>query len=188
MDGTVLMIGTRKGLWVATSDAARREWEVTGPHFDMEEVYSCLVDTRCDPPRLYAGASSTWLGPRVRRSEDLGATWTEGEDGGIRFPEGTGASVERVWQLTAGLEPDTVWAGTEPGAVWRSGDGGRTFALEQALWDHPHRSQWGEGFGGQAFHTILPHPSDPASVTAARGTRPASSASPDRSSRSSASR
>ena len=63
-----------------------------------------------------------------------------------------------------------VFAGTEPGAVWRSTDRGETFRLEQALWDHPHRPEWGEGFGGQAFHTILPHPSDPASVTAALST------------------
>jgi hypothetical protein len=170
-DGTtVLMVGTRKGLWVGRSDEAREEWSLTGPHLDMEEVYSCLVDTRCDPPRLLAGASSSWLGPSVRRSEDLGATWAEGVDGGIRFPESAGASVERVWQLAAGHEPDTVWAGTEPGAVWRSRDGGRTFALEQALWDHPHRPLWGEGYGGQAFHTVLPHPGDPASVTVAIST------------------
>ena len=167
---TVLMVGTRKGLWIGTSDEAREEWEFTGPHFDMEEVYSCLVDTRTDPPRLYAGASSSWLGPRVRRSDDLGATWRESDDGGIRFPEGSGASVERVWQLAAGLDPETVWAGTEPGAVWRSSDGGRTFALEQQLWDHPHRAEWGAGFGGQAFHTILPHPDDPDSVTVAIST------------------
>ena len=114
------MVGTRKGLWIGTSDEAREDWEFTGPHHDMEEVYSCLVDTRTDPPRLLAGASSSWLGPQVRRSDDLGATWQESADGGIRFPEGSGASVERVWQLVAGLDPETVWAGTEPGAVWRS--------------------------------------------------------------------
>jgi photosystem II stability/assembly factor-like uncharacterized protein len=169
-DRTVLLVGTRKGLWVGSSDEAREKWEFSGPHFDMEEVYSCMVDTRSDPPRLYAGASSSWVGPRVRRSDDFGATWTEGDDGGIRFPEGSGASVERVWQLVAGHEPETVWAGTEPGAVWRSSDGGRTFALEQAPWDHPQRPEWGAGFGGQAFHTILPHPDDPDSVTVAIST------------------
>jgi photosystem II stability/assembly factor-like uncharacterized protein len=63
-----------------------------------------------------------------------------------------------------------VYAGTEPGAVWRSEDGGESFELERALWDHPHRPEWGAGFGGQAFHTILPHPTDPASVTVAIST------------------
>ncbi|WP_205474325.1 sialidase family protein [Nocardioides sp. SYSU D00038] len=166
---TVLMVGTRKGLWLGRSDGERAEWEFTGPHFDMEEVYSCLVDTRSSPPRLLAGASSSWLGPLVRRSDDLGESWQE-TPGGLRFGDDVDASVERVWQLVPGTDEATVWAGTEPGAVWRSDDRGETFRLERALWDHPHRTQWGEGFGGQAFHTILPHPADPASVTVAIST------------------
>ena len=32
---TVLMVGTRKGLWLGTSDEAREDWEFTGPHFDI---------------------------------------------------------------------------------------------------------------------------------------------------------
>ncbi|KQW53729.1 glycosyl hydrolase [Nocardioides sp. Root1257] len=166
-DKTLLMVGTRKGLWIGTSDAERVDWEFTGPHFDMEEVYSCLVDARGDVPRLLAGASSSWLGPQIWRSDDLGASWQETPNGAVRFPEDTGATVERVWQLVPGAETGVVYAGTEPAAVWRSTDGGETFALERALWDHPHRTEWGAGFGGQAFHTLLPHPTDPQSVTAA---------------------
>jgi photosystem II stability/assembly factor-like uncharacterized protein len=167
---TVLMVGTRKGLWIGQSDEARTDWQFTGPHFDMEEVYSCMIDTRGEDPRLLAGASSMWLGPQVRHSDDLGEHWQETANGAIRFPDGADATVARIWQLTPGAEPGVVYAGTEPGAVWRSTDGGETFALEQALWDHPHRPQWNAGFGGQAFHTVLPHPTDPQSVTAALST------------------
>ncbi len=168
--GTVLMVGTRKGLWVGTSDDAREKWEFTGPHQNMEEVYSCLVDTRTSPPRLFSGASSSWLGPQVRRSDDLGETWQETPGGAVRFPDDVDASVERVWQIAPGHEPDSVWAGTEPGAVWRSTDRGESFELVRGLWDHPHRAEWGAGFGGQAFHTLLPHPDDPDSVTVAIST------------------
>ena len=63
-----------------------------------------------------------------------------------------------------------MYAGTEPGAVFRSDDGGETFSLVRGLWDHPHRPEWGAGFGGQAFHTILPHPTDPSSLTVAIST------------------
>ena len=171
---TVLLVGTRKGMWVGTSDDDRTEWDFTGPHHDMEDVYSCLVDTRVTgpggQPRIFAGASSMWLGPQVRWSDDLGATWQETPGGGVRFAESEETSVERIWQLVAGAEDGVVWAGTEPGAVWRSTDGGATFALEEALWQHPQRPEWGAGFGGQAFHTILPHPTDPASVTVAIST------------------
>jgi hypothetical protein len=167
---TILMVGTRKGLWLGKSDDRRTDWEFTGPHFDMEEVYSCMVDTRGDRPRLLAGASSSWLGPQVWRSDDLGETWQETPNGAVRFPDDADAKVERVWQLVPGAEPGVVYAGTEPGAVFKSTDSGETFALERALWDHPHRPEWNAGFGGQAFHTVLPHPTDPDSVTAALST------------------
>lgn len=164
MADTILMVGTRKGLWIGRSDEARKEWEWTGPLCDMEEVYSCMIDKRGSAPRLFAGPSSSWTGPRLLRSDDLGGSWQEGK---IAFPADTGASLERVWQIAPGVEQQTVWAGTEPGAVFRSRDGGDTFELERGLWEHPHREQWGAGYGGQAFHTIVPHPTDPASVVCA---------------------
>ncbi len=169
MSKTVLLVGTRKGLWVGTSDDDRVDWEWTGPHFNMEEVYSCMVDTRGGSPRLFTGSASSWLGPKVSWSDDLGATWQEATES-PKFPEDIDASVERVWQLAAGAEEGVIWAGTEPGAVWRSTDGGDTFALERGLWSHPHQPEWGAGFGGQAFHTLLPHPTDPDSCTVAIST------------------
>ena len=168
--GTVLLVGTRKGQWIGRSDDGRQEWTFTGPHHNMEEVYSGLVDTRGSTPRIFAGASSSWLGPQVRWSDDFGETWQETPGGGVKFPEGSDAAVERIWQLMPGAEPGVVWAGTEPGAIWRSTDNGETFVLEEGLWNHPQRPEWGAGFGGQAFHTVLPHPTDPQSVTAAIST------------------
>ncbi len=167
MDQTVLMIGTRKGLWIGRSDDRREEWTSGGPHLELMEVYSVMVDTRRETPRLLAGASLSWTGPQVFSSDDLGATWQEHS---IAFPEGSDASVARVWQLAPGVEDGVVYAGTEPGAVFRSTDWGESFTLEQGLWDHPHRKEWGEGYGGQAFHTLLPHPTDPGSLTAAIST------------------
>ena len=165
MTGTVLMVGTRKGLWIGRSDALRVDWSWSGPHFDMMEVYSCLVDVRGGAPRLFAGPSSPWTGPQIQVSDDLGATWQV--TSGAHFPADVDASVERVWQLVPGTGDNVLYAGTEPGAVFRSDDGGATFTLERGLWDHPHRTEWDAGFGGQAFHTILPHPTDPDSVTVA---------------------
>ena len=40
MSDTLVMVGTRKGLWIGRSDETRRDWSWTGPHFAMEEVYS----------------------------------------------------------------------------------------------------------------------------------------------------
>lgn len=170
MSFTVLMVGTRKGLWLGRSDETRDTWSWTGPHFDMEEVYSCAVDASGSSPRLLVGTSSPWTGAQVWRSDDLGETWQGTPGGAVRMPEDVDASVERVWQLVPGIEPGVVYAGTEPGAVFRSDDRGETFELVRGLWDHPHRTEWSEGFGGQAFHTLLPHPTEPARLTAAIST------------------
>ena len=167
---TVLLVGTRKGLWIGQSDDGREAWSWTGPHFQMEEVYSAMVENSDGRPRILVGSSSSWLGPQVWRSDDVGQSWQETPNGAIRFPEDTGATLARVWQLAQGAEPGVVYAGTEPGAIFRSTDRGESFELVRGLWDHPHRTEWGEGYGGQAFHTILPHPNDPQSVIAAIST------------------
>ncbi|MBM0238596.1 exo-alpha-sialidase [Micromonospora sp. ATA32] len=169
---TLLAIGTGKGLFLATSADGRRSWEVSGPHFPMTGVYAVAVDKRRGTPRLLAGMTSSHFGPSVATSDDLGASWREPDEAPVAFPADTGATLGRVWQLTpAGpAEPDVVWAGTEPSALFRSEDGGLSFQLVRALWDHPHREQWGAGFGGQAVHSVLPHPQDPARIVVAMST------------------
>jgi photosystem II stability/assembly factor-like uncharacterized protein len=115
---------------------------------------------------------SSHFGPSVAISDDLGGSWQEPDAAPLAFPADAGTAVERVWQIVpaAASEPDVVWAGTQPSALFRSTDGGRTYELVRGLWDHPHRPQWGAGFGGQAIHTILPHPDDPRRVLVAMST------------------
>jgi hypothetical protein len=167
----LLAIGTQKGLFLATSDD-RRSWRVSPAHFPMQGVYAVAVDTRGPAPRLLAGVDSSHFGPSVAVSDDLGETWQEPETAPLAFPADLGAAVERVWQITpAGPDrPGVVYAGTQPSALFRSTDGGRTYELVRGLWEHPHRPEWGAGFGGQAVHTILPDPADPARLTVAMST------------------
>ena len=168
---TLLLIGTKKGLWLATSED-RASWAVHGPHFPMQAVSACAIDLRGVAPRVLVGATSEHWGPTVAWSDDAGTTWHETPGGGVRFPEGAGASVEAVWQLAPDTvdRPDVVWAGTQPSALWRSEDRGETFSLVQGLWDHPHRPTWAPGYGGQAVHTVLPDPRDDQKVLVAMST------------------
>jgi len=162
----LLALGTAKGLFLARSRDARKTWDVSGPHFAMNGVYSVCVDKRGDTPRLLAGVDSSHFGPSVAISDDLGETWREPDAAPVAFPDDVDASLTRVWQITPGAD-GRIYAGTEPAALFVSEDGGTSFELVRALWDHPHRENWGAGFGGQAFHTILPHPDDPDSVLVA---------------------
>ncbi|GIJ45688.1 glycosyl hydrolase [Virgisporangium aliadipatigenens] len=168
----VLLIGTGKGLFVARSDDSRKTWDVSEALFPMTGVYAVGVDPRGERPRLLAGVSSSHFGPSVATSDDLGVTWQEPDGPALAFPADTDTSLERVWQLTPGPadRPGRVYAGVQPSALFVSDDGGSTFELVRGLWEHPHRKDWGAGFGGQAIHTILPDPADPDRVLVAMST------------------
>ena len=90
---TVLMIGTRKGLWLATSDGERRDWTVRGPEEPMSEVHAVAIDKRRDTAAargqqvLALGAPGDPL-RRPRR------TWARAADGAVKFPEDTETSLE----------------------------------------------------------------------------------------------
>lgn len=170
MSGAVLLVGTRKGLWIGRSED-RDHWTWSEPEFLMQGIYGLGVDDRGAVPRLFAGGTSEHWGPGVYYSDDLGESWTEAHGAAVRFPADLGSSVERVWQIQpSAVEPDVVWAGTQPSALFRSEDRGESFSLVRSLWDHPHREEWGAGFGGQAIHTIVPHPENPQQVTVAMST------------------
>jgi photosystem II stability/assembly factor-like uncharacterized protein len=74
MSGVRLLVGTRKGAFVLTSDGTRRRWDVSGPHFAGWEVYH-LKGSPADPDRLYASQTSGWFGQIIQRSDDGGRTW-----------------------------------------------------------------------------------------------------------------
>ncbi len=158
-----MLIGTTKGLFALGSDDDRERFALSGPSFAGEEVYATCIDNRGPVPRLFAGSVSNHWGPVLRRSDDLGATWTEDEHASLAFPAGTDTSLVRIWQLTPGPadQPDVLYAGVEPAALFASDDGGHSFSLVRGLWDHPHRPRWEPGGGGLCLHTVLVHPSEP---------------------------
>ncbi len=69
-----LLVGTRKGAFVLTSDATRENWKVSGPHFAGWEVYH-LKGSPADPERIYASQTSAWFGQVIQRSDDGGESW-----------------------------------------------------------------------------------------------------------------
>lgn len=172
MGEAILLVGTRKGLWIARSDERRQSWEFAEPEFVMQAIYGIGVDTRGDRPRIFVSGTSEHWGPGIYRSDDLARSWTEPEGAAVRFAPDVGSSVERVWQIQPGsrCEPDVVYAGTQPSALFKSVDRGESFELVRPLWDHPHREHWSAGYGGQAIHTIVPDHQQPEHLTVAMST------------------
>jgi len=74
MSNVRVLVGTRKGAFILTSDGKREHWDVSGPHFAGWEIYH-LKGSPVDPNRLYASQSSGWFGQVIQRSSDGGKTW-----------------------------------------------------------------------------------------------------------------
>jgi hypothetical protein len=72
--GIRILVGTRKGAFILTSDGQRKKWSVAGPHFAGWEIYH-VKGSPVDPGRLYASQTSSWFGQIIQRSDDSGKTW-----------------------------------------------------------------------------------------------------------------
>jgi hypothetical protein len=165
-----VLVGTRKGAFVLTSDGSRKSWKVEGPHFAGWEIYH-VKGSPADPERLYASQSSSWFGQVMHQSNDGGTTWEtvgnqflyDGTPGTHKWYDGSPHPWEfkRVWHLEPSLDdPDHVYAGVEDAAIFESKDGGKSWAELPALREHRTASEWAPGAGGMCLHTIVMDPTD----------------------------
>src|SRR5256712_4540871 len=85
-----VLVGTRKGAFILTSDGARKRWRVSGPHFAGWEIYH-MKASPVDPDRIYASQTSGWFGQIIQRSDNGGKTWmTPGSSPAeLQSPDGT---------------------------------------------------------------------------------------------------
>lgn len=164
-----VLVGTRKGAFILTSDEARKRWDVSGPHFAGWEIYH-VKGSSVDPNRIYASQSTDWFGQLIQRSDDGGKTWApvgnefayDGVTGTHQWYDGTQHPWEfkRVWVLEPSpIDANVVYAGVEDAAIFRSDDGGQSWrelpALRQAK-----GNLWQPGAGGMCLHTILLDPTN----------------------------
>jgi hypothetical protein len=177
MSGVRVLVGTRKGAFVLTSDGKRDNWTVTGPEFPGWEIYH-LKGSPADPDRLYASQSTAWFGQLIQRSDDGGRSWRpvgnefsyDGIPGTHQWYDGTPHPWEfaRVWHLEPSLtDPDTVYAGVEDAALFRSVDGGDHWRELSGLRGHNTGSSWQPGAGGMCLHTLILDPVNPGRMFAA---------------------
>jgi photosystem II stability/assembly factor-like uncharacterized protein len=170
MSGVRVLVGTRKGAFIITSDGTRSRWDVSGPHFGGWEMYH-IKGSPADPNRIYASQSSGWFGQTMQRSDDGGKTWLpvgnkfvyDGVPGTHQWYDGTPHPWEfkRVWHLEPSLtDPDLVYAGVEDAAIFKSTDGGANWAEMPGLRGHGSGPKWQPGAGGLCLHTILLDPTD----------------------------
>ena len=171
MSGVRVLVGTRKGAFVLTSDGKRKKWDITGPHFAGWEMYH-LKGSPADPNRLYASQSSGWFGQLIQRSNDGGKTW---EPVGNKFDyEGSSrhASVVRRHAASLGIQARLA-SGT---VAHRSGHGLCRRGRRRVVPFHRRRANLARtsrpcaaqkescgnpGAGGMCLHTIVLDPKNP---------------------------
>ena len=173
----MVLIGTRKGTFIAESDAGRKDWSIRGPmagdmfKFDENMVFpvnlvSMDVNYDAKTGTLYSATASSGgngnyeakIAPAVRRSTDFGETWTASSEG-LTYGEG-GPEIVKIWNVQP-TPHGVLYAGVEPAGLFKSTDGGATWQHVEGLTNHPSRAEWNGGNGGLCLHSIVPHPTDP---------------------------
>ena len=154
---TELLVGTKKGLFILRGPRG-------GPMDVVHRAFpGSVVEYATRDPRTgtyLASVTHGQFGPRIFLATDPLSEWEQAA--GPAFPDDAGATVERIWVVEPGVEPNEVWAGVDPAALYRSEDGGASWSLVRGLWNVPTRPEWQPGFGGLALHSICPWPGDPA--------------------------
>jgi photosystem II stability/assembly factor-like uncharacterized protein len=85
-------------------------------------------------------------------------------DAATKEPPTMPATLRYIWAMADGgaEQPKRLWIGTEPGGLFSTDDGGDTWDLNEALWNHPSRMGWfGGGRDYPGIHSICVDPRDP---------------------------
>lgn len=159
----LLLIGTTKGLVVAK--ITKSNCEFISVHFDGMPVSMVYVDERTNT--WWVALSHKHWGEKLHYSNDEGKNWivcSIPSYEGYAYRQDKPASLKKIWVMKhAGIDrPGCLWLGSEPGGLFFSDDNGKTFHLNESLWNHPSRlkdTQWfGAGKDYPFIHSVLVDP------------------------------
>ncbi len=167
-----LLAGTSKGLIIFENNKTSRPsdghgWRVRAVRFEGLTISMVYIDERTGT--WWLGLSHRHWGEKLHFSNDDGTTWQEAGTpsyAGYLYRANKPASLKKIWVIAhAGIDkPGCLWLGTEPGGLFYSDDGGKSFHLNENLWQHPSRTDANQWFGaGKDYpfiHSIVVNKND----------------------------
>lgn len=168
MGAVAVLVGTRKGLFIARGNAERTEWRMEGPHLPGYEIQAAFLDPRQPLVGYAAGHHPVW-GVHLYRTVNGGRSWVSLTDVPRHREDDDPDSLSVIWSLAPGRpdHPDEILAGIEPPGIFRSRDAGNTWAPLTGFNAHPDRVHWSPAKGGLAVHSVQVDPTRPARLYAA---------------------
>jgi hypothetical protein len=148
MSGVRLLVGTKRGLFVFTSDAERGKWTSSGPHLVGREVYHAVFDPITK--LIWAATDHAVWGAHLHTSPDFGETWQLLESA-PHYDDARG--LKAIWYVAP--LGDTIYAGIEPAGLFVSHDHGASWRGVDSLNEHPTAVTWQPAGGGLALHSII---------------------------------
>lgn len=150
----LVLLGTKKGAFIAESDAARQSWKLRGPFCETWPMNHVVADPKTGT--IWGAGGNEWFGPAVWKSIDLGETWTHSSEG-LAYAEGE-EPIKAVWSLAKGN--GSLYAGVQPAGLFRSDDSGQSWQHVDGLQQHPSRPHWNPGGAGLILHSLVLDPDD----------------------------
>jgi photosystem II stability/assembly factor-like uncharacterized protein len=150
----LVLIGTKKGAFIATSDATRKSWKLEGPFCETWPMNHVVADPATGT--IYGAGGNEWFGPAVWKSTDLGKSWSHSSEG-LAYAAGE-EPVKTVWSLAP--NGGALYAGVQPAGLFRSEDQGKSWSHVEGLQKHPSRPHWNPGGAGLILHSLIVHPED----------------------------
>lgn len=169
----MILLGTRKGTVII--DRVNTKWQARPIEHAGVPVCYAARDPR--DGTLWASLDHGHWGPKLSRSRDGGKTWLDisslkypkdsryivkylptpdfNPEAPSALPEYGNASILKIWTIAFGNtnQPGRLYAGTIPGGLFVSDDGGDSWQLNRALWNHESRG--GDLFAGDATSANL---------------------------------
>ena len=157
-----LFVGTKRGLFIFTSDASRTRWTASQPLLAGREIY--FVQPQQNGVVWATSEHKVW-GPHIHRSGDFGENW-DVLPSAPHYDDQRG--LHAVWSLVeVPGQPRTLFAGIEPAGLFRSADAGASWQSVDSLNRHPTAETWQPAGGALALHSIAIDAREPARMVCA---------------------